>query len=343
MWDPSPRLAALALAALLAWAAALPAQPPKPRPYLFAFWNVENLFDDRPDPKREGVDREFDAWFARDKEALSHKLERIGDVLLSKEMNGGVGPDILALAEVESLRAVELVKDALNRRIRDKKLHYGHAVYRDPQGLRSIATALISRVPVVGTPRVLGRSQRILEVRLSENKHELTVIISHWTSRVSDKIGKGRSNYARVIHADFQAAYRKNPAVDYLVCGDFNDTPTDAAVERDLGAVGDLNKVLSLRKNDPPLLFNPFAALAAKNKGTHYFGDRAYVFDNVCLSPGLLDGEGWGYVKDSARIVEKLTFRGRPDRFGGPADRRPWRNRGASDHYPVTIELRVAK
>ena len=73
------------------------------------------------------------------------------------------------------------------------------------------------------------------------------------------------------------------------------------------------------------------------------FGDRPYLFDNVCLSPGLLDGEGWGYVKDSAAIVEKFTFRGRPDRFGGPADRRPWRNRGASDHYPVTVQLRVAK
>ena len=120
--------------------------------------------------------------------------------------------------------------------------------------------------------RVLGRSQRILEVRLSENKHELTVVVSHWTSRVSDKAGKGRNNYARVIHADFQAAYRKNAAVDYLVCGDFNDTPSDDAVERELGAVGDLNQVLALGRNDRPLLFNPFAALAKQKKGTHYFG-----------------------------------------------------------------------
>jgi endonuclease/exonuclease/phosphatase family metal-dependent hydrolase len=340
---PSLRLAPLALAALLACAAALPGQAARSRAYLFCFWNVENLFDDRPNPKLEGVDREFDNWFAKDKEALSRKLERVCEVLLGKEMNGGVGPDILALAEVESLRAVELVRDALNQRIKDKKLHYTHAVYRDPRGLRSIATAVISRVPVVGTPRILGHSQRILEVKLSENKHELTVIASHWTSRVSDKTGKGRANYARVIHDDFQAAYRKNPAVDYLVCGDFNDTPFDDAVEHGLGAIGDLKKVLSLAKDDRPLLYNPFAALAKSNKGTHYFGDRAYVFDNICLSPGLLDGEGWQYVDKSAAIVERLSFRGRPDRFGGPSDRRPWRNRGASDHFPVTVQLRVAK
>jgi len=342
----TPRRACpLLLAALAAGLAVLaaPAQTAKSRTYLFCFWNVENLFDDRPNPKLEKVDREFDAWFARDPQALKMKLERVCEVLLGKEMNGGKGPDILALAEVESLRAAELVRDALNKRLKDRSLHYGTVVYRDPQGGRSIATALISRVPVVGTPRLHGKYQRILEVRLAENKHELTVIASHWTSRVSDKAGRGRSAYARIIRDDFMKAYRRDPAVDYLVCGDFNDTPDDDAVLRDLGATGELKKVLALGKGDAPLFYNPFAELAKAGKGTHYFAGRGYVFDQVVLSPGLLDGEGWSYVNGSAAVVEKLSFRGRPDRFGGPADRRPWKNRGASDHYPVTVRLRVAR
>lgn len=335
------RLASLAAVTALASWALLPAQPAaKASTYLFCFWNVENLWDDKQNPK---ADDEYDRWYATDKEAMEKKLERICEVLLSKDVNEGKGPDILAVAEVESLRAVELIRDALNKRLRDKKLHYKTCVYRDPQGLRPIATALITRVPVTGTPRILGRGQRILEVKLVENKHELTVIASHWTARVSDKVGKGRSNYARVIHDDYQAAFRKNPHVDFLVCGDFNDTPTDDSVEKDLGAIGDLKKVLSLGKGDRALLFNPFAALAKNKKGTHYFRDTPYLFDNVCLSPGLLDGEGWSYVNNSATIIEKFTYQGRPDRFGGPADRRPWRNRGASDHYPVTIQLRVVK
>jgi hypothetical protein len=41
--------------------------------------------------------------------------------------------------------------------------------------------------------------------------------------------------------------------------------------------------------------------------------------------------------------VPRIAFRGRPDRFGGPSDRRPWKNRGASDHFPVTVELRVSR
>jgi endonuclease/exonuclease/phosphatase family metal-dependent hydrolase len=322
---------------------ATPAQTPKSRSFLFCFWNVENLFDDKPNPKLEKVDREFDTWYAKDPQALTMKLERIADVLLSKEINGGKGPDILALAEVESLRAVELVRDALHKRLKDKSLHYKTVVFKDPQGGRSIATALLSRVPVTGTPKLLGRAQRILVVKLMEGKHELTVVASHWSSRVSDKTGRGRSSYAQLIHNDFKTAFRKDVAVDYLVCGDFNDTPSDDSVRRDLGAIGDLKKVLSVTRDDPPLFFNPLASFEKNNKGTHYFAGRAYVFDHICLSPGLLDGEGWAYVNNSATIIEKLTFRGRPDRFGGPDDKRPWRNRGASDHYPVTIQLRVGR
>lgn len=342
-----PRLRLSLLVALAALFAGLttfaPAQPTKARVRLFCFWNVENLFDDRPNPRLEKVDREFDTWFARDAQALEKKLERLCEVLLGAEMNAGRGPDILALAEVESLRAVELVRDALNRRLRDKTLHYRTVVYRDPQGGRSIATAVLSRLPVLDArTRLLGKAQRMLRVHLVEGKAELVVLASHWTSRVSDTAGRGRAGYARAIHDDYANLYRANPAVDYLVCGDFNDTPEDDAVVRGLGAIGDVQKVLGQGRGNRPLLYNPFAELARAGKGTHSFGDRPYLFDNICLSPGLLDGEGWSYVNRSAAIVEKFTFRGRPDRFGGPADRRPWRNRGASDHYPVTVQLRLS-
>jgi endonuclease/exonuclease/phosphatase family metal-dependent hydrolase len=331
------------LFAVLLLPASASAQRGKARTYLFCFWNVENLFDDKPNPNLEGVDREFDRWFAKDKDALRVKLERICEVLLGKEMNAGRGPDVIALAEVESLHAAELVRDALNKRLRDKDLHYRAVVYRDPRGGRSIATAVVTRLKVVESKtRLLGRLQRILKVHIEENRHDLVVVASHWSSRVSDKTGRGRAHYGDVIYNDFRAAYKGNPRVDYLVCGDFNDTPDDRSVTDHLHATGDLKRVLGLGKGDPPLFYNPFADLAKKNKGTHYFGARAYVFDNVCLSPGLLDGEGWSYVNRSARIVEKLSFRGRPDRFGGPRDRRPWKNRGASDHYPVTVELRVS-
>ena len=59
--------------------------------------------------------------------------------------------------------------------------------------------------------------------------------------------------------------------------------------------------------------------------------------------PGLLDGKGWQYRNRSAAIVPEIAFRGQPDRFGGPDDRRKVKHSGASDHFPVVIELIVNK
>ena len=265
------RLLIGSMAALALWGVPpLAAQPAKFRTVRFCFWNVENLFDDRVNPKLEKVDREFDQWFAKDKEALHHKLDRMADVLLSREMNRGVGPDVLAMAEVESLRAVELVRDALNAKLKDKALHYKHIAYLDPRGGRSIATAVLSRVPFAKDkpPRLLGRSQRMLEVTLVEGKYELVVMASHWTSRVSDGRGTGRASYAEQIYRNFAETYKKSPGVKYLVCGDFNDAPTDESVARHLNATGDVKKVLCADRGRPAAVL-----LAVRRDGQGQEGD----------------------------------------------------------------------
>src|SRR5947209_19931619 len=88
--------------------------------YLFCFWNVENLFDDQENDRLQNADREYDQWFARDHAALELKLSRLSEALIG--LNGGRGPDIIALAEVESQRAAELLRDALNSRLTDPAL-----------------------------------------------------------------------------------------------------------------------------------------------------------------------------------------------------------------------------
>ncbi|MGL4555288.1 MAG: endonuclease/exonuclease/phosphatase family protein [Gemmataceae bacterium] len=319
-----------------------------PKTVQFCFWNVENLFDDRPNPKLDDPDRSFDKYFSGDGEALQIKLDRLVEVLLGKEYHGK-GPDVLCMAEVESKRAVELVQRELNRKLKDKGNHYNHVVYLDPEGGRSIATAVLSRVPVVGKPALLSSQRRILKVTLEANKHQLTVVASHWTSRVSDKTGNGRRSYAEAIHRDYAGMVAKDPKVAYLVCGDFNDGPDEPAVVKSLNATGELKAVLDWNKGDRPVLYNPFADLAKAKKGTHFFGPTSvpYVFDQIVMSPAMLEPGGWEYKNKSATIVEKFAFHHRasntyrPDRFGGADDRRPYRNRGASDHYPVVVELKV--
>ena len=90
--------------------------------YLFCFWNVENFFDDNNDGRKAAGDKVYDPWFAENPDILKLKLSRLTEVLL--KMNGGKGPDIIALAEVETPRAAELLNMPL-RTFAMKMKQYG--------------------------------------------------------------------------------------------------------------------------------------------------------------------------------------------------------------------------
>jgi endonuclease/exonuclease/phosphatase family metal-dependent hydrolase len=336
------RAVALALA-LCAVAAVVGCRPPSegaPEPaksYLFCFWNVENLFDDRVDGWTREPDKGFDVWFADDKAARDKKLENLCKVLLG--MNGGRGPDVLAVAEVESYRAAELLQLALNARLKDRNDHYPTVLYKDPSGGRSIACAILTRLKVNGDrTRLLGKRQRILEAHVEVDGRELIVIASHWASRLKDK-GTGRAHYGDQIYGRYKAIYRANPKASVLVCGDFNDDPDEPSVVKHLHATGDLKAVKA--GGAEPLLYNLFAAAFKKGEGTHYFGAKAHIFDQIAVSPGMLEGGPWLVDLGSAQIVKEMALpNGRPKRFGGRTRRE---ERGASDHFPVTVRLHPGK
>jgi endonuclease/exonuclease/phosphatase family metal-dependent hydrolase len=316
-------------------------QPPPPPTspadgYLFCFWNTENFFDDRVDGWTKQPDKSFDIWFANDKAALAQKIENLCKVLLG--MNGGRGPDVIALAELESYYSAELLQKGLNQRLNNAADHYNTVLYKDPAGGRSIACGIISRLKADRT-RLLGKKQRILETHLDVGGHELVVIASHWSSRISDKTGKGRAHYADQIYGRYKAMYLANPRVAFLVCGDFNDNPDDVSVTEHLHATGDLARV---KAGGEPLLYNLFAQFYEKGEGSHYYRNKVYVFDQIAVSPGLLGGGELRVDVASAQIVKEMAdSRGRPNRFGGPKDKRPLSARGASDHFPVTVRLKV--
>jgi len=257
-------------------------------------------------------------------------------------MNDGKGPDILALAEVESERAADLLRQALNKRLGKPELASPEAVFLDASGGRHIATAVITRLPVErDRSQLLGRRMRILETRIKVNGHSLVLIASHWSSKLSDKTGATRAKYGDAIHGRFRGMYKANPKIDFVVCGDFNDDPTEPSVVEHLRATGDLKAVKA--GGDPPLLFNLF--VKAWQNGEVTWQDspkKKHLFDQICVSPGMLDNEGWSCDVNSAAIVRQLVNHlDRPNRFGTARDKRPYSVRGASDHFPVTVRLRV--
>src|SRR5262249_16251818 len=156
------------------------------------------------------------------------------------KMNQGRGPDILAVVEVESVRAAELLQAALNQRLKDPALHYQHVLMKNLNAGRHIAPAIITRLPVKAhRTKLLGNRQRILEGHVVVNGHELVVLASHWTSRLTDADGTSRARYADQLYGTFRAMHRNDPNVDVLICGDFNDPPDAASVTDHLHATGD--------------------------------------------------------------------------------------------------------
>lgn len=308
--------------------------------YLFCFWNVENLFDDKDDGRKQAGDKEYDPWMAKNHPVLAQKLANHCQALLS--LNEGKGPDILAVCEVENVRAAQLLQAALNQRLGDPRLHYKPPVMQEVSVGRHIAPAILTRLPLVNEKnKGFGSRFRMVQGTVAVGQRELVVLASHWTSRLQEGNEKGRAEYADQLYANFVALHRHNPAVDLLICGDFNDTPQDVSVTQHLHASADRQAVL--RSGNQPILYNLFADKdPGKGFGTHSYSSKWYIFDQIVVSPGLLDNQGWTCDPASARTVNTLVRpgdkQGRPWRFGTEKDQMP---RGFSDHFPVTVRLQI--
>lgn len=343
---------ALAMLLVVAAGCNLRVQAPEPAPasaeYLFCFWNTENFFDNRVNGWRNEPDKDFDRWFGDDKAVFEQKVKNLTAVLAA--LNDGKGPDILALAEVEAdSKAAESLMESLNKAIKPDAPPYRHILMKNPHGGRNIVTAILTRLAVVADrTQLIGKRHRILEGHIEVEGRDLAVLATHWTSRVSDKTGEGRDKYADQIYGRFSAMFKANPDVSLLVCGDFNDNPDNASVTEHLHATGDLEGV----KANRPWLYDLFANQCAEKKsagfGTHFYRGKAFCFDHLVVSPGMVNGRGgWQCLVETAEIVKHRFVvprgrnKGHPLAFGTEKEKVPLSERGVSDHLPVTVRLRT--
>ncbi|HEX8204311.1 MAG TPA: endonuclease/exonuclease/phosphatase family protein, partial [Isosphaeraceae bacterium] len=170
----------------------------------------------------------------------------------------------------------------------------------------------------------------------------LVLLVSHWTSRLTDETDAKRSAYAQAIYAAFLEHYRADPAADVLIAGDFNDEPDDPSLRDGLHVTADADRV---RAGGPrPPLLDLMAGKDPDQLGTYYYNGRWQILDHIVVAPGLLDPAGWQALPETARTENPDALRTgrsrRPLRFGGPKNQNP---RGPSDHFAVTIRLRVGQ
>lgn len=299
-----------------------------------AFWNVENLFDTVDDPNVEG-DEEFtpagpNKWT---EERLAIKLTNLAKVI--SKMNGGKGPDVLGLAEIENRKVIELLIAKLQPLGRDFKI-----VHKDSPSGRGIDCGLIYDAKVFELAsskfhHVDAEATRdILEAELKRGGTSLFVFVNHWPARSHTE--SFRVTAGKTLRTRIDQILAVDSDADILAIGDFNDHPTDEGIKTALGTVAAASDAVGGK-----LLNTSFSTTPDATNGTYVYKNQWEIIDQVVLSPGLLKAPGFRWKQGSSKpllLTDDQLFDP-----SGPAIPRPNRSysgpifhaTGISDHMPV--------
>ena len=345
----------LLFAALLAagWfgaaaAVASDAPAPSPAPFFVANWNVENLYDTVDDPDNEGDD-EFlpnnptTRWTQVRYET---KLDNLAQVISG--MNGGAGPDVLGLEEVEN---EDVVRDLVER-LPGKRYGIVHVDSPDPRGIDTAMLFDRGRFSLLEShaykvPLKWGETRDILHAVLEDQDGEkLHVLVNHWPSRGGgvEESEMKRVVAARTLAKSIARIYQREPAGRIVVLGDFNDTPSDRSI-RDVLDVEFYPAPSG--EYDSAKIYNLASGKAKEGQGSFYHAFDGKVewrmYDQIMASGALLQNAGGRrseislWVNKPAFMVEEHgqdkgspvpTFENQEDYEGG-----------YSDHFPVGVRF----
>ncbi len=342
------KMALLASFAFLFFASCADAQPPVKKTketIRIAFYNVENLYDTKDDPKVK--DEEFlpDGKNKWTEERYKTKLDNLAKVILA--IGDGKGPAILGMAEVENKGVLE----DLTQKTALKEQQYGIVHYDSPDG-RGIDVAMIykkAKFQVLDSksltmPKLsdtLLPTRDVLLVKgIVGGRDTLYIMVNHWPSR---RNGTTESEQRRIVAANFikhieDSLQKENPNAQVLAMGDLNDEPTDESLRGITHAAdqtrqdGFVNMMWSLKKN---------------GDGTHYYKGEKSMFDQILVSPSLLRKRGYYTEESNARIFRPDWVMGEVYKGDPPSPMRTFAGSrylgGYSDHLAVYIDLVFSK
>ncbi|NNC83059.1 MAG: endonuclease/exonuclease/phosphatase family protein [Flavobacteriales bacterium] len=309
------------------------------------FYNLENLFDtlDTPDKR----DHEFtpegrNRW---NSEKYLFKLDQLSKVI--KDIGTSIHPAGLAVLAVSEVENRDVLEDLVaHPELKDRNYQI---VFEEGPDRRGIDVGLLYnpqffeveswksyRLSMADTS-FRTRDQLLVTGKLSGER--IHMIVAHWPSRSG---GQKRSEPKRIAAAelgrhivDSLMTAEDDAAILYL--GDLNDDPVNKSLTRVMKATGDR----SFARGDR--LFNPMEDLYQKGIGSLAWRDTWNLFDQILLSPGLMEEKQGKWTYHTARVYNKPyllqtsgSYKGYPLRtFAGGA----W-TKGYSDHFPVYVILK---
>lgn len=317
--------------------------------HFIAWWNLENLFDtedypDRTDKVKRAVGTDLVGWTQA---ILDTKLDRLA--LVISQMNGGSGPDIIGVCEVENRHVLEL----LAAKIPCRAYSIVHADMNDERGIDVAFLYDESRYKIdpaeIFFHVVLRRNatRDIVQVSFTVkgSSRKLILVGNHWPSRMS---GEVESEPYRMAAAETLAYYHERirelhgSNVPVVVMGDFNDEPFNRSMQDYARAWNNAEKVKNAKDG---CFFNLMWHLLAEGSGTFYL-NGPNVLDQFLVSRGIVTGaSGFTVAEGSVRreIYPGMAAAGdygHPIKFGRPSAK--LNRNGFSDHFPVSMKLTEA-
>jgi hypothetical protein len=266
-----------------------------------------------------------------------------------RKMGGGLGPDILGVAEVENLFVLQLLQQALAPLGRNYQI-----IHHDTEDSRGIDVAFLYDAKSFIVPEPIAENvfshfvrkrtatRDIVQVNFKTVAHGRTLIMmgNHWPSRKGDE---GESGAYRAMAGETMAYFHQRifdivgNMTPVLAVGDFNDEPFDSSLVDYALALRNLQQVL---KGSNPYFLNLMWPLMGQGVGTHYF-DGPIMFDQILANKGLLaKGVTLRALPETVEIVRvpEMVKKGNypePIPFGGMG--KPVNMNGFSDHFPVQV------
>lgn len=314
--------------------------------YHLAFWNVENLFDVEHSPRRsEKLERAIGQDLVGWTEALlTAKVAQLASIV--RKLNGGNGPDILGVCEIENAHVVRLLANAIAGpgRVYDVAHHDG----ADQRGIdvafiydtaRFTAAEQFSHFVMRRTA-----TRDLLQVNFrTASGRTLVLVGNHWPSR---RGGEGESAVYRAVAGE-TLAYFHERIIDVLgantpvlAMGDFNDEPFDASLVDYALSGRSRTKVVRSRNST---FLNLMWPLLGQGLGSFYFDNAPNVLDQFLANKNLLVAAAPIRVLAETATIHRfpeMVAPGdypRPVPFGGMG--KPVNQAGFSDHFPISVIL----
>ncbi|MCI0583722.1 MAG: endonuclease/exonuclease/phosphatase [Chloroflexi bacterium] len=319
--------------------------------YSVAWWNVENLFDEENAPRTDKLKRAIGKQLIGWTPALRYqKIAKIASVI--QQLNGGHGPDLMGICEIENKAVIQALADRLNQTLPGRSYRVVHADTRDERGIdvafiyewKMLRAPLGERFQHVVMRRTATREIFQVNFTTVPKGRTWTVLGNHWPSR---RGGASESAGYRMIAGETLSYFHQRamevhgPDTPVLAMGDFNDEPFDLSLVQHALSTGQRTKVAGTAS--VPRFWNLMWPLLGGGDGTFFFDNFAFGFDQFLVNKKMALADGpIRFVPGSVQIV-RLPGMARtgdypsPIPFGGMG--KPVNPAGFSDHFPITMEV----